>query len=249
MVPQIAGSSERSRALASAAPACDGRRMTNRFDRFELHTTDVGAARAFYEAVIGRSGDGVVEISAEARARGARPHWEGSLSVRGDLARHGEAMIARGASLLGPQRDPGVARLRDPGGAVVALTSAPHASQAGVVWHHLNALDAERTLAAYVDLLGWAPGEAVDLGPLGTFRELAFAAGEPAVGSVGEIAGRAERHPHWCFYFAVRSLDAALAAVRAQGGLALEPVALPNGARVAACDDPQGAAFGLMQLG
>lgn len=52
-------------------------------------------------------------------------------------------------------------------------------------------------------------------------------------------------HPHWLHVFAVPELDRAIATVRARGGLALEPITLPDGARLAACDDPQGAAFGV----
>jgi len=56
------------------------------------------------------------------------------------------------------------------------------------------------------------------------------------------------------FYDAVlgagaRRRRAARDAVRAAGGLVLDPVTLPNGDRVAVCDDPQGAAFALHARG
>jgi hypothetical protein len=54
-------------------------------------------------------------------------------------------------------------------------------------------------------------------------------------------------HPHWLFHFPVADLEAALAAVRARGGRALAPNLLPSGDRVVACEDPQGAAFGLLE--
>ena len=37
------------------------------------------------------------------------------------------------------------------------------------------------------------------------------------------------------------------AATRAAGGLVLDPIVLPSGERVCVCDDPQGAAFALME--
>ena len=60
-----------------------------------------------------------------------------------------------------------------------------------------------------------------------------------------DIAGRPGVHPHWLFHFRVPALEPAMDAVRAGGGVVLPPVTLPGGARVAVCDDPQGAAFAL----
>jgi hypothetical protein len=39
----------------------------------------------------------------------------------------------------------------------------------------------------------------------------------------------------------------ALFGVRRHGGIVIGPIELPNGVRVAACDDAQGAAFGLVE--
>jgi uncharacterized protein len=54
---------------------------------------------------------------------------------------------------------------------------------------------------------------------------------------------------HWLFFLPVADLDKAVASVKAHGGTAMEPVALPSGMRLSACEDPQGAAFGLAQRG
>jgi predicted enzyme related to lactoylglutathione lyase len=54
-------------------------------------------------------------------------------------------------------------------------------------------------------------------------------------------------HVHWLFYFSVANLDDAIAKVRANGGNPQSAVVLPNGDRIARCEDPQGAAFGLLQ--
>ena len=62
---------------------------------------------------------------------------------------------------------------------------------------------------------------------------------------MADLIARPGVHPHWLFHFSVAALEPAVAAVRAAGGVALDPVTLPNGARVAVCDDPQGAAFAL----
>ena len=222
-----------------------------RFCRIELRTTDVAAARGFYRALLGDAGSDIVPLPAEAIARGARPHWLGHLGVA-DVEGVARAFVAEGATSLGPIRPSAtggaVALLRDPGGAVVALATPPPAPvRADVVWHSLNTADLARATAGYCGLLGWQPTEVVDLGPHGRHQMFAWSRGGASVGSMSDIAGRPGVHPHWLFHFRVAALGPALAAVRAAGGLVLDPVTLPNGTRVAVCDDPQGAAFALQE--
>jgi predicted enzyme related to lactoylglutathione lyase len=223
--------------------------MSSRFCRYELRTTAVEAARRFYQAVLdGAAVDAITELPAPAVARGAPPHWLGHIAAGeiGGAEAAARQFAARGAERLGPQGG-GMSILRDPGGAVVALTDADGPSRAHVVWHQLHANNAARTAAHYVELFGWALTERIDLATLGTHQAFAWRAGEHSVGAISDVAGRPETHTHWLFYFAVESLDAALAAVLAHGGKVLGPFDLPSGARIAACDDPHGAAFGLME--
>jgi predicted enzyme related to lactoylglutathione lyase len=230
-----------------------------RFARLQLRTTDLDGARAFYAAVLGadaRGGADVVPLPAEAVARGARPHWLGQLGVA-DVEATARAFVARGASQLGPTRPAGhggdLAILRDPGGAVVGLATAPLAADArpagapaDVVWHLLNTTDPARAAASYRDLFGWHLTERVDLGAHGVHQQFAWTAGAPSVGAIADVAGRpGVVHPHWLFHFRVVAFDAAVAAVRAAGGLVVGPFALPGGGRLAVCDDAQGAAFAL----
>lgn len=67
-----------------------------------------------------------------------------------------------------------------------------------------------------------------------------------SVGSVANTAPAAGVHTHWLYFFPVADLDGSLALVQVKGGKTLAPVDLPNGDRLADCDDPQGAAFGLI---
>jgi uncharacterized protein len=217
------------------------------FSRYVLRTTDVAAAQAFYDDVLGRRGDGIVLLPESAVARGARPHWLGHIAVRELGGR--EAMAARfveRGAILGPPLGDSVF-LRDPGGAAVALTDGSTASSAGVVWHQLNTRGAATAAANYAALFGWTVSAPVELGQFGRNRFFAFAAGEPNSGLISGIESRPEVHSHWLFFFAVPSLDDAVERVRAQGGIAIGPIELPNGGRVAVCDDVQGAAFGLIQ--
>ena len=230
-----------------------------RFCRIELRTIDVPAARLFYRALLGDDGADIVPLPAEAIARGARPHWLGHLGVA-DVEGVARAFVAEGATPLGPLRPTStggvVAILRDPGGAVVALATPPSAPlRADVVWHSLNTADLARATARYCALMGWQLTDLVDLGPLGRHQNFAWSPGGASVGrggsvgSMADIAGRPGVHPHWLFHFRVAALEPALAAVRAAGGLVLDPVTLPNGTRIAVCDDPQGAAFALQEDG
>lgn len=226
-----------------------------RFCRIELRTTDVSAARLFYRGLLGQGlpdeGADIVPLPAEAIARGARPHWLGHLGVD-DVDGAARAFVAEGATLLGPIRRTAtggaVAILRDPGGAVVALATPSSAPmRADVVWHSLNTTALTGATASYCALLGWQLTGAIDLGQHGRHHQFAWSPGGASVGAMADIAGRPGVHPHWLFHFRVPALAPALAAVRAAGGLVLDPLTLPNGTRVAVCDDPQGAAFALQE--
>ena len=61
------------------------------------------------------------------------------------------------------------------------------------------------------------------------------------------MASRPHVHAQWLYFFATPDLDASIARVRELGGLALRPTTTADGHRVVACDDPQGAAFGLYE--
>lgn len=229
------------------------------FRRYVLRTLDVEAARAFYREVAGldfsaspeKSGIEVWPLHEQARARGAPAHWLGQLAVADVEATVGR-LLDLGAERLGPTvqgRDgTAFATLRDPIGAVVGVreTMPPPEPARVVAWHHLHTRDLERAWTIYAELFGWQQTETVEAADLeGGLRTFAW---DRSGGNVGTIANTARLpgvHVHWLFYFPVADLEASLALVRAKGGKTLAPVVLPNGDRLAPCDDPQGAAFGL----
>ncbi len=231
----------------------------NRFFQVVLRTTDVEAAHAFYRSVLGEGGCQIVKLHERAVARGAPPHWLGFLQVA-DVAAASDEFARRGAMSLGPKwidaEGLEASVMRDPGGAVVALAKPPaggsaeartRAARSGVdvAWYALNTADVERAKANYGAMFGWEFKAPLDLGRHGRFHPFTWQSGAAPVGGFIDIAGRAGVHPHWLFHFRVPSLDPALARVRAAGGLVIGPITLPSGARVAVCDDPQGAAFAL----
>jgi predicted enzyme related to lactoylglutathione lyase len=231
-----------------------------RFFQYQLRTTDVPAARAFYSAVFGNAESNIIQLHEHSIARGARPHWLGYLGVA-DVDPAVSAFVARGASPLGPKlvNPEGLefAVMRDPGGAVVALAkpaprpvdsagaAARAQSQTDVAWHLLHTADVERAKANYGELFGWALKERLDLGNLGVFHPFAWQSGEAPVGAMSDVADRRGVHPHWLFHVRVPALEPALEAVHARGGVVVARVLVPNGDHIAVCDDAQGAAFAL----
>jgi predicted enzyme related to lactoylglutathione lyase len=231
--------------------------LTSHFFRVQLRTLDVDAARTFYASVLDSRALHMVPLHEQAIARGARPHWLGFILVE-DVARAAELFTQRGAAPLGPKwvNPDGLeaAVMRDPGGAIVALGKpAGHADElaraAGptseVVSCTLNTADVERARTIYQALFGWSFQEPLELGPLGRLHPFGFRPGAAPVSAMLDTAGRAGVHPHWLFHFRVEALEPAIERVREAGGSALPTMRLPNGERLAVCDDPQGAAFAL----
>lgn len=222
--------------------------MSSRFCRYELRTTQLNAASDFYAGLLGRRDLIIRELPISARSRGAPAHWLGYLSAaeQGGSISALQRWNAHGAMPIGARVGDG-AVLRDPGGAVLALTDSVELVDAGVALHVLQTPHANDAARIYVELFGWVLTESFQLGSRGSFQQFAWQAGEPNAGAIGDIAGHPEIHPQWQFFFAVSALDAAIAYVREHGGVAVGPTELPDGRRIASCDDPQGAAFGLLE--
>lgn len=228
----------------------------NRFCRYELRTTDVEAGRAFYRELFGAefwsAGLDVVPLPPRAAAAGAPSNWVGHIGVD-DVVGMMLRFLDCGAKPLGPMpqgSDATDAFLRDPFGAVVALssnTSAPEVQR--VAWHLLSARDEMQAFAVYSALFGWVALETHDLGMLGG-RHVTFAwdRADRPVGSASDVARLPHVHPQWLFFFRTEHLGASLAQVRELGGLTQPPTQTATGDLVAACDDPQGAAFGLYEM-
>ncbi len=241
------------------------------FCRYDLRTTDPDAARSFYADVVGLDilpgtpagpdappgGEpsmlAVWLLHEQARARGVPAHWLGHIGVT-DV----EATVARllevGSERLGPtgRASDGTvyAHLRDPGGAVVAVradTRRPGGSP--VAWHQLHTRDADRAWAVYSELFGWTRTETLDVAePVGGYRMFSWEGSGKSVGSIANTARAPGVHAHWLFCFSVTDIEGSMARARARGGRAPEgAIALPNGDRIAPCEDGQGAAFGLHQ--
>jgi predicted enzyme related to lactoylglutathione lyase len=140
--------------------------------------------------------------------------------------------------------------LRDPGGAILGLTTgaalAPGPAP-GVSWHVLNTNHVDDAVVNYRELFGWSISEA-SAGPFGAFHEFRWDhAEQDGAGVMSDIAGRPGVHPHWLFFFDVASLDSAVEWTRTAGGSATDPIGMSTGRRIAICEDPQKAAFGIIE--
>lgn len=232
------------------------------FCRYALRTLDVEAARRFYAETLGLDlPDGASDGSAlevrplpdRARDKGAPPHWLGHIGVR-DLGRTEARLIELGAEKLGRRVETedgaALAALRDPWGAVLAIRAPGEApSDPPIAWHQLHTRDLEAAWSTYSELFGWAQAGTIDVAdPEGGHLLFAWTEGSEPIGSMANTARWPGVHAHWLFHFPVADVDATLARVRALGGQAFDPVELPDGSRLGACDDPQGAAFGVIGL-
>jgi predicted enzyme related to lactoylglutathione lyase len=231
------------------------------FCRYVLRTTNSSAARAFYADALGLVlPNGMTEGSVleawplheRALEQGAPAHWLGQLAVS-DVDAAVKQLVGLGGQVLGPtvQAQDGAmfATLRDPFGSVIGVCARkPSANESPVVWHQLHTRDADGAWSVYSELFGWAAKQTFEFPNLeGGYRTFAWNEAGAPVGALGNTARWPGVHMHWLFFLPVADVDKAAASVKAHGGTAMEPVVLPSGMRIAACEDPQGAAFGLAQ--
>ena len=244
-----------------------------RFVWYELMTTDVEAAKAFYGKVVGwgtrqapnspytlftagqASASGLTNLSLEAKERGARPQWVGYIGVD-DVDGAVKRVKELGGTVHIPPTDAGdISRfsvVADPQMAAFVLVewSDPDRQPPNdpgalghVGWHELLATDWERAFTFYREIFGWQK-IAADVGPTGTYQQFS-AAGHALGGMFNKPA--AAPVAFWLYYFNVVDVAAAAERVRAERGTILEgPTDIPGGGRVARCADPQGAMFALI---
>lgn len=248
---------------------------------YELITPDVAGAKAFYEAVVGwamQPGDaatngygfitapdkamvgGVLALSAEMQAGGARPAWLGYIGVD-DCDAAVASIVAAGGKVLMPANDvPMAGRIAcvadccgavfyvmtptpPPGGGESTAFSADiNCGHCG--WNELMAGNAANAVAFYTGQFGWSLPEPMDMGPMGKYQFIAHDGVQ-----VGAIMGKLPEMPAamWNHYFWVPSIAAAKAAIEANGGTVINgPMQVPGDGWIVQGIDPQGAMFSLV---
>lgn len=249
--------------------------MAGKFVWFDLNTTDVPGATAFYTRVVGweteawSGGDfpytmfkpaggqplgGVNALDPESAKRGAPSHWLGHVTVA-DVDAAVAKIVAAGGSALSPAMDiPMVGRMAtvsDPWGAVFSVFrpagEAPDAAAQGAM-----------------GVMCWAELMTGDIeGALAFYGELlGWTKGDEMNGGGGRyvlmrqagsdqsfggvmVCPAGMERGAWMYYFSVPDLDASVALATGEGAKMHMPIMDVPGGRVAMMVDPQGGNFAL----
>jgi predicted enzyme related to lactoylglutathione lyase len=247
----------------------------NTFVWYELMTTDMKAAEAFYGAVVGWSGQafnqadinytvmsagdkmvaGIMTLPAEVCATGGRPGWVGYIGVDDVDAATASVKQAGGAVHRAPADIPNIGRfsvVADPQGAVFMLFkpmgSDNSPAPAGTPGHvGWRELYASDWQNA-LDFYGKQFGwTKAEAVDMGAMGiyQLFAAGGVPIGGMMNKPP--AIPSPVWLYYFNVEAADAGAARVSKNGGQVLMgPHEVPGGSWIVQCMDPQGAMFALV---
>lgn len=241
---------------------------------YELMTTDIKAAEAFYRTVVGwtsapfegspepytifnRSGGiPVAGLMAKPEGMDAPPFWAMYVGVP-KLEEAAARIMELGGHTGSPVIEvPTVGRMQmmtDPQGAAFyiyepASADLPPETAAEVgeaSWHELMTSDAPAAMTFYREAFGWQPSDAMDMGPMGTYQMFNRPHGMIG-GMMNTPAEMAHVPPNWQVYFRVPDITAAAERIKANGGQILNgPMEVPGGDWIVNGMDPQGAAFAL----
>jgi uncharacterized protein len=243
---------------------------------YELMTTDVAAAKAFYGHVIGWDSQdsgvssvdytlytmsdipvtGMMDLPKDARAAGVPPCWIGYVGVD-DVDASVVQATGLGASIHHtPTNIPTVGRfavVADPQGATLGLFK----------W--LDRGETSSPAPGTAGHIGWHELMATDWQSVFSFYQAMFGwqKGDPFdMGPMGTyqlfstgqhpVGGMFTKPqgmpgPAWLYYVNVGNIDAAVARVTEAGGQTVSgPMEVPNGSWIAQCRDPQGAMFAMV---
>jgi predicted enzyme related to lactoylglutathione lyase len=244
-----------------------------RFAWYELLTTDVATASAFYGKVVGwgakdastpdlaytvlAAGEvpvgGLMELPEEGRRQGATPRWVGYVAVD-DIDATASQIRRRGGAVLLPPTDSNIGRVSvvaDPQKATFALveglTYGPQQpgglDELGHVGWH-ELLAQDRS--RIFDFYGELFDWQKDSGETDAtdFYQLFSSAGQTIGGMLTKLPSVPQ--PCWLYYFNVDDIGTAARRVNDSGGRILQgPIELTDGCWIARCADPQGALFAL----
>ena len=243
-----------------------------RFVWYELLTTDIAAAKAFYGNVVGWSAQdasmpdlpytlltagkapvgGLMDLPEDGKKMGAMPRWVGYVAVD-DVDVTADRIKHLGGAVYVPPTDTNIGRIAvvaDPQSATHALVMGlkpasrpPELGEPGHVgWHELLAADRDSAFRFYAELFGWQKADA-EISTM-DFYQLFSAGGQTIGGMFTKFP--AVPSPFWLYYFNVSDIDVAAERVEAGGGQVFQgPTELPGGSWIARCIDPQGAMFAL----
>ncbi len=241
----------------------------------DLATTDTHAARDFYTGLFGwsavdvptdqgppytmlRKGDReVCALYPLPPEMGERPGWNVYVSVA-DVAAVTDAAASLGAQVLMAPMDVmtsgRMAVIQDPTGAALSLWQAgEHAGAAlqnepgAFCWAELQTNATDAAGGFYRELFGWTSRTSQSLPDIP--YELFLQGDREVAGMLKIQEDWGPVPPNWAAYFCVADCDAAMAEAVRLGGVALFPaMEAENVGRFAFLQDPQGAAFAIIEL-
>ncbi|MEP7344188.1 MAG: VOC family protein [Gemmatimonadaceae bacterium] len=243
-----------------------------RFVWYDLMTTDVPAATAFYTAIAGWGtqdfemgngkyqmwtvGDapigGVMDLQQQQGAPPMPPHWMAHVAVPDvdDTVKQAESL---GASVHVPPTDiPTVGRfavIADPQGAAIAVftpsqaqASTPFAPKIGEFSWHELMTTDHKAAFDFYSKL--FGWEKQQTMDMGAMGEYLMFGQGAMYGGMMTLTPDMKMPPNWSYYIHVESADASVEKVKSLGGQVLNgPMEVPGGDRIAQCMDPQGGMF------
>lgn len=245
---------------------------------YELMTPDQDASKAFYDAVMPFSIEpepsgatdyrmlvapdglvgGVLKITDDMAAAGARPAWVGYIGVDDVDATVAGVKQQGGGVLLPPHDFPGVGRfamVTDPHGAPFyvmrptppaddpdATSTAFAPERVGhVAWNEHSSTDHKAALGFYGALFGHENNETMAM-PMGDYAFI-----DHHGTRIGAAHSSGEGPAHWLFYWHVPSVNETVGKITAAGGtLIIGPHEVPGGQHIVIASDPHGATFGVV---
>ena len=243
------------------------------FAWYELITTDVAGAQAFYTNVVGwgaqdasvpgatyilfTAGDtvvsGLMELPESVRNAGGKPYWVGYVEVKDVVATAGEVRRLGGTVYVPPTDISNVGHFSvfaDPQTATLGLLKPLHSNRAPAALDATGCVGWHELLAANWETAFTFYGSLFGwekaetvTGELGVYQ--LFSASARTIGGMLTKPAMIDV-PFWLYYFNVEDIDVAERKVKAGGGQILNgPLELPDGSWIIRCVDPQGAIFAL----
>ena len=238
-----------------------GEKQASGFVWYELMTSDLDAAVAFYGTVVGwdvrdsgmpgmqymlfgKDGKDVGGMVAWSSMGLDKPTaWKGHVYTA-EVDAETKAVVADGGTEFRPPTDiPGVGRFSvvgDPQGVEYLLF------QPGPVGAMLPRLGPYDQGGKHY---GWQKDTAVNMGPMGTYQTFRTVEGAAGGGMMNLPSALQEKgvQPAWLFYFTVDSIAAAQGRVTANGGVITHgPAEVPGPMWIVQATDPQGGSFALV---
>ncbi|WP_324752029.1 VOC family protein [Roseovarius sp. Pro17] len=214
-----------------------------------------GGLKRDYRAFATSDGKGVGGVMRTPdHAKGRPATWDAYFGVSDVDAMAEQVKNLGGTIQMEPQNIPGVGRfafVEDPQGATFYLMRGDSDGQsmafdpvkAGLCsWNELVTYDQTAALDFYGKLFGWKKTGVMPMGPMGDYTF--FGKGDVEMFGAMMNAQKAGKDPFWNFAFTVPDIDAAKAAVEADGGSVTHgPIDLPGdkGDWLIQATDPQGA--------